>query len=202
MGLLRRRQREDAPAALAPDHSPARLTDPDPARRRQAVQALAGHPEAVETLIELVKNESDNSVRQAAFSVLSALGTSAAAEGAAGLLAEADPVLRNGAHEVLASMPQHAQPLLEPLSRHEDPDVRIFAILIAADMPTGAADDWLIALALRETSPNVCAHLADTLGGSELPGAVDALAAIAARFGDFPFVSFAVQIALRRLGAA
>jgi HEAT repeat protein len=202
MGLLRRNRREDVPDTSVFDQPAASLTDPDPARRRQAVQALGGEPGAVDTLIALVKAEPDNSVRQAAFCVLSALDCRAAAEGAASLLVEADPALRNGAHEVLAAMPQHALALLEPLGRHTDPDVRAFAILIAADLPAEAAGDWLIGLAHCEADPNVCAHLADALGGSGLPGAADALAAIAARFGDTPFVGFAVQIALRRLGAA
>lgn len=202
MGLLRRQQPGDTPASPPDGHREASLTAADPALRRQAVQDLAGEPGAVDTLIGLLRTESDHAVRQAAFSVLTAIGTAAAAQGAASLLGEADPALRNGALEVLSAMPQHALALLDPLGRHEDPDVRTFAILMAADLPADATGAWLIALAERETDPNVCAHLADALGGSGLPQAAAALEAIGARFTAHPFVAFAVQIGLRRIGAA
>ena len=199
MGLLKRIDTTTSGEAPVP---PPSLADPDPAVRRRAVQALCDAPDAVETLAWLLRTEPDNSVRQAAFLALSALDTPEAAASLAGLLAEPDPALRNGALEALAAMPLHAAGLLEPLGRNADPDIRSFAVLIATDLPSEAAGAWLIAMAEREADPNVCAHLAEALGGSGLAGAAAAIAAIADRFPDDAFLRFATETALRRLGSA
>lgn len=191
------------PAAPAPAPvGPASLADPDPALRREAVHALVGAPDAVDRLVEVLAGETDHSVRQAAFIALAATGSRAAAEAAAALLADPDPVLRGGALEALAAMPVHAAALLEPLGRAADPDIRSFAVLLAADLPVAAGGAWLLALAERENDANVCAHLAEALGGSAADGAPAALAALAHRFPADAHLQFAVEIALRRLGAA
>lgn len=201
MGLVRRQQHGDVTPPTPGDPAPAFLTDPDPVARRRAVQALPAAPDAVGTLVEHLRSEPDNAVRQAAFHALAAMNSAAAAEGAASLLTEPDAALRNGALEALSAMPEQAAALLDTLGQHADPDVRSFAILLAADLPPARAGTWLMALAEREEDPNVCAHLADALGGTGLPDAAAALAAIAARFPDSPFVRFAAETALRRLGS-
>jgi HEAT repeat protein len=200
MGLLKAGSRSaDTPADTA---RPASLADPDPALRRQAVQALVGVPEGPRRLAVLLQDEADASVRQAAFLALAAIGTRAAAEAAAGLLAHPDPALRNGALETLAAMPDHAAALLDSLGADTDPDIRSFAVLLAADLAAPEAAAWLVALAEREGDGNVCAHIAEALGGSIAPGARAALSAIAARFPGEPQLQFAIDIALRRLDDA
>ena len=203
MGLLRRQSRDPAlPLAALPPAQAARLDDPDPACRRRAVQALAAsqEPGAHDTLVALLRTESDNAVRQSAFSALTMIGTPEAAQAAAGLLTESDPALRNGALEALGAMQADALALLDQLGCSDDPDVRSFAVMIAADLPGEASGAWLIAQASTEDDPNVCAHLADALGSTELDAAADALDAIAARFAGSAFIAFTVQSALRRLG--
>lgn len=177
----------------------ASLDHADPAVRRRAVQALAGDAGAVDTLVAMLPQETDNGVRQAAFLALASAKTAAAAQGLAVLLGAADPALRNGALETLATMPEHARDLLDPLGRHADPDVRIFAVLLAGEIHDGDIAQWLIALAQGEADPNVCSCLAEALGGTGAPGAGEALAAIAARFPGDPFLGFAVDTALQRL---
>lgn len=200
MGLVRRFPApSDAPP---PSQNPARLDAPDPAERRRAVQALGDHPEAAARLVTLLRGEVDRAVREAAFLALAALATPEAAESAASLLTEPDAALRSGALEALAAMPQQAATLLEDLGHHPDPDVRSFAILIAADLPPQTSAAWLIALANREADPNVAAHCADALGNTALPAAAPALRTIAGRFADQPFVRFVAETALRRLGEA
>lgn len=200
MGLLKVAGRiADAPAVAAPAAS---LADPDPALRRQAVQALIGDPEGPRGLADLLQDEADPSVRQAAFLALTAIGTRAAAEAAASLLSHPDPALRNGAVEALAAIPDHAAALLDRLGQDADPDIRSFAVLLAADLPAPGAADWLLAIAGREGDANVCAHVAEALGGSLAPGARAALSAMAARFSGEPQVQFAIEIALRRLDDA
>jgi len=200
MGLLKAAGRAPDPAAPA---SPApSLADPDPGLRRRAVQALAQDGDAVDKLLGVLRDETDKSVRQAAFTALAAIGSDAAVDALAGLLADPEAALRNGALEALGAMPAQAAALLDQLGRHEDPDVRSFAVLLAADLPQGEADAWLAALARSEADANVCAHLAEVLGqrGADEEG-VAALHAIAARFAGSPFLRFAVDTALRQLSA-
>ncbi|BEV00188.1 HEAT repeat domain-containing protein [Novosphingobium olei] len=201
MGLLKARSGSAIPAAADAAEEP-RLDHPDPMLRRRAVQALHGDPESVSVLVALLREEGDNLVRQAAFLALASLNSEKAAHGVAVMLSDADAALRNGALETLASMPTHAGGLLEPLGRDEDPDVRIFAVLLAGELQDSAAGAWLLSLAASETDPNVCSNLAEALGGTGLPDAVPALEAIAARFPDEPFLAFAVETALQRLHEA
>ncbi len=204
MGLMKAaaRMADGAEAFDFADLAEASLTDPDPAQRRRAVQALAGEPDTIETLIWLLRGEADNSVRQAAFTVLAATEGLEAARGVATLLTDPDPALRNGAFETLAARPEEAAAMLVPLSHHADPDVRSFAVLLAAGLPGHAGAPFLIELAARETEPNVCAHLAEALGGSGAPEAGAALATLRAHHPDCAFIGFAVDLALRRLGDA
>jgi len=200
MGLLKARSRmADTPVAAAPIPT---LCDPDPARRRLAVQMTSGDPQAAARLVDLLHDEPERSVRQAAFLALATIGTRAAAEAVASLLSHPDPALRNGALETLAAMPDHAAALLDALGQDADPDIRSFAVLLAADLPGPDAGAWLVDLARRETDSNVCAHLAEALGGSAASGARSALSAMAARFAGEPHLQFAIDIALRRLGDA
>jgi HEAT repeat protein len=200
MGLMKAGSRSDFALPDA-ELAPPSLTDPDPALRRRAVQGLAADAEgAVETLVRVLRSEADRSVRAAAFSALARCGSLEAARATAGLLTEDDPALRNGALEALGAMPDAAAAMLEPLGHHADPDVRSFAVLLAAGLQRAEACDWLIALAAREDEPNVAAHLAEALGSTGAPGAVAALEAIRARFADSDYLGFAVDMALRRLG--
>jgi len=153
-------------------------------------------------LLRVLRGEADRSVRQAAFSALAGIGSREAARAAATLLTEEDPALRNGALEALGAMPDAATVMLEPLGHHADPDVRSFAVLLAAGLHRAEACDWLIALAARENEPNVAAHLAEALGSTGAPGAIAALEAIRARFAGNAYLGFAIDMALRRLGDA
>ncbi|MEO0031696.1 MAG: lyase HEAT-like repeat [Pseudomonadota bacterium] len=200
MGLLKARDSAIARAAdVAAEGDLPRLDHPDAPMRRRAVQALSGDPASVDTLIAVIRDDADNMVRQAAFVALAGLNTGPAAQGVAALLSEADPALRNGALETLAAMPEHAAPLLEPLGRHDDPDVRIFAVLLAGELDYAATADWLLDLGARERDANVCSNLAEALGGCGRGEAVAVLDTIRARFPEEPFLAFAVDTALQRL---
>lgn len=180
------------------------IADPDPAIRRLAVQALGAGEDASEEVIEMLlrvlRGETDRSVRQAAFSALAAIGSRDAARAAATLLTEEDPGLRNGAFTALGAMPDAATAMLEPLGHHAEPDVRSFAVMLAAGLHRTEACDWLIALAAREAEPNVAAHLAVALGSTGAPGAAAALETIRARFAGNAYLGFTIDKALRRLG--
>lgn len=206
MGLLKARKADDGAAndgatnAARPDEADIPSLDhADPAQRRRAVQALSGDPASAAALVAVLTRDADNRVRQAAFLALATLNSESAAQGLAELLSDADPALRNGALETLAAMPEHALPLLDALGRHADPDVRIFAVLLASELEHGGSADWLIAMTGRDEDANVASHLAEALGGCGRTDAVLALEAIAARFADEPFLAFAVDTAIQRL---
>lgn len=203
MGLMNAARRAEFALPLG---GPARpdIADPDPAIRRRAVQALGAggdaSDEVIETLLRVLRGETGRSVRQAAFFALAAIGSREAARATATLLTEEDPGLRNGALEALGAMPDAATAILEPLGHHADPDVRSFAVLLAADLHRAQSDDWLIAMAAREVDPNVASHLAVALCSTGALGALAALETIRARFAGNAYLGFTIDVALRRLG--
>jgi HEAT repeat protein len=203
MGLMNAARR--AEFALPPgDPAQSDIADPDPAIRRRAVQALGAggdaSDEAIETLLMVLRGETGRSVRQAAFCALAAIGSREAARAAASLLTEEDSGLRNGAFAALGAMPEAATAMLEPLGHHADPDVRSFAVLLAAGLHRAESDGWLIAMASRERDPNVATHLAAALCSTGALGAVAALETIRARFAGNAYLGFTIDMALRQLG--
>lgn len=206
MGLMKASNRaaareQEADGIDAGAQAPS-LDHAEPSLRRRAVQALAGDPQAVATLVDVLQREDDNGVRQAAFIALASMNSAEAATSVATLLSEADPALRNGALETLATMPEHALALLPTLGAHEDPDVRIFGVLLAGELHHLDTADWLMMLAQGETDANVCSNLADALGGTGMAEAAPALEAIAARFPEDAYLVFAVETAQQRLQEA
>lgn len=190
------------PGDSGEDLHTAQLDAADPAERRRAVQALSGRREAPPMLVDLLKRETDNLVRQTAFLELATMRSADAAGAVAELLSEADPALRNGALETLVAMPDEAARLIAPLGLCEDPDVRIFAVLLAAEIPGDRFTGWLIDLAAREEDANVCSNLAEVLGGTARVDAIPALEAIRTRFADQPYLAFAVDTAIERIREA
>lgn len=201
MGLLKANRTSHVQAVEQSADTP-RIDDPDPQVRRRAIRLLAHQGGAVTTLVGLIRDEQDSRVREAAFLELAAMNCDDAAQGVAELLSDADPARRNGALEALAAMPGPAVALLEPLGLSDDPDVRIFAVLLASELPAEETADWLIALAARDQDANVCSNVAEALGGTGRAEAVPVLEGIAARFPDEPFLAFAVETALQRLRGA
>jgi HEAT repeat protein len=202
MGLAKARPRASADLAEAPvDPTPprCRLEDPDPAIRRRAVHALAAEPGNEARLCRHLPLESDRSVRETILLSLVRLGTDEAASGLARLLASEEAVLRNGALESLAAMPEAAARLLDQLRAAADHDVRIFAVILAGGLPFAWIGDWLTAMLAEEQDPNVCAALAEALAETGDHRAVRVLEAMRARFPDEPFLQFVAETVIRRL---
>ncbi|NBC37415.1 hypothetical protein GTZ99_12725 [Novosphingobium sp. FSY-8] len=200
MALLKAKAAENvANPASQSGVSPASLDSDDPMERRRAVQQCVEEPNPVAALLGLLREEHENIVRQAAFTELAALGTSEAAQGLAELLSNADPALRNGALEALVAMPEQAMGLLAPLAFCDDPDVRIFAVMMANELPSERTADWLIALAAKEQDANVCSNLAEAIGGTGRRDALPVLQAIIERFPREPYLAFAAETAMTRI---
>ena len=179
----------------------ADLTSSDANERRAAVEHLASRPGSEEELCRQLAQESDRSVRERILLALVGLGTVEAAEGLAELLTDEDPALRNGALESLSAMPDQAELLLDQLNGSADPDVRIFGLLLAADLPRARAQQWIARYLDDEEDANVCAAAAECLAQIGDEDAVAPLERLRKRFEHEPFVEFVCSAALAQLGA-
>ncbi|MCD0416493.1 HEAT repeat domain-containing protein [Rubrivivax sp. JA1024] len=208
MGL----RRTDAPAPLRevverefPRDLPgllSQLRSADAERRRWAARDLAVHPQAVPALGEALSHEDDAGVRYALFTSLTALADAASVDVLLPLLRTEDAGLRNGAIEALAEMPQAVSPRVEALLHDADPDVRIFAVNLLAELRHPRVPDWLAQVLAEDPQVNVVAAAIDALAEAGSPQHVPALRAASARFAADPFVGFAAQMAIERIEAA
>lgn len=112
-----------------------------------------------------------------------------------------DAALRNGVIEALQRMPDALVPHIRPLLEDEDSDVRIFAVNVLGALAHPQAPRWLEAVLRCDPHVNVCAAAVEGLAELGDAASVPALGALPARFPAEPFIAFAVQAALARIGA-
>ena len=182
MGLIK----AAAPAPL--DAAPPELSSPDPSERRRAA-LLANAPDAVEALAAALAQEDDPAAREAMLVALARIGTPSAIEILARLLGADDPALRNGALASLAGVPATARACLDGLAVSSDPDVRIFGLLLAAELPFEDMPAWVADQLAIQCDANVCAAAIEVL--IQIGDAADATAVreAADRFPDEPFLA-------------
>ena len=197
MGLVRAKSGVEA-AVVVPPLGQARLDDPNTHVRREAVAQLGVAGDEAQ-LIKRLPIEEDRQVREAILLTLVRIGTLEVATALAQLLEHDRPDLRNSALECLAAMPGPTAGLLDKLALSDDDDVRIFAVMLAGELGWALAGPALIERAADETNPNVAAAIAETLAEIGDRGCVGALEQLRTRFEDEPFVSFAAELAIRRL---
>jgi len=175
------------------------LESANPAERRWAARDLADYPEAVEVLLAALPNEPEHPVREAIFDSLQQIGGEAVVSGLIPMLRAEDAELRNSAIEVLQSMPEGvARHIIELLNDRES-DVRIFAIDILQVLAHPQTPEWLLSVLKDETHINVIAAAVDRMSEVGTPEMVPELEAIKKRFPDEPYLSFAVDTAIRRI---
>jgi HEAT repeat protein len=177
-----------------------RLVGGDAAARRASARALADFPEAVDVLCDRLECESDPTVREVILLSLIRFASPPVAKRLVAALHIDDAGLRSGVIEALQMMPEALAPHVETLLADPDSDIRIFAVNILATVPLRHAPGWLVGVIERDTHVNVCAAAADALAEIGGPEAVEPLRALAARFPDEPFLAFAIETALRRIG--
>lgn len=188
-----------AAAAPPPGGVPPRLDAPDPAVRRDAAHALATDPLAAPELCAHLPGEADASVREAVLTALARIASSDAAAGLAALLAGEDVALRNGALESLHQMPPEVvAPVVEPLLRSADSDVRIFAAHLVGRVGNPRRVDALLPVLEHDPHVNVCLAAAEALAETGDPRLLPGLERLARRFPDDPFVAFACGAARAR----
>jgi HEAT repeat protein len=178
----------------------AELADDKPTARRWAARDLAAYPEAAAALVERLKREDDASVREAILTTLTQLGDPAAVAGMVDCLRSDDAALRNEAIEAMKALPDDVAPIMGGLLADADPDVRIFAVNILESLRHPRVEEWLIGVIESDPHLNVCATAVDLLGEVGTEKARPALQQLKARFADEPYIRFAADLALKRIG--
>jgi HEAT repeat protein len=180
----------------------AQIQDADPMVRRWGVRDLAEHPQAGAHLVRLLETESDNSVRAALSFALSKIGNEVVVAGMVNLLRSDDPSLRNMAIEILKQLPDHVAPHMEALLVDPDADVRIFAVNVLEALCHPQVENWLIKVMQQDAHVNVVSTALDLISEVGSDAALPALAELAARFPDYPYIAFATAAAKRRIASA
>jgi HEAT repeat protein len=175
------------------------LVDSNPVARRWAARDLAAFPAAAEPLARRLKSETDASVRDAILTSLTSIGNSEAVAGLVACLRSEDATLRNEAIDVMKQLPDAVAPIMSDLLKDSDPDVRIFAVNVLESLCHPDVEKWLIEVITTDEHVNVCAAAVDLLGEVGTESAVSPLEALKERFSEEPYITFAVDLALRRI---
>lgn len=183
-------------AALADLHSPL-------AACRCASAAILAHwPPACAAMGRQLEVETDARVQQALFTSLSRQANDLAAAALLPLLRSNNAPLRNGAIEALASMPKATGARMDALLNDSDPDVRIFAVNLLADLCHDRVTPWLVQVLETETEVNVVAAAIEVLAETGTPDQVPVLERVKLLFAADPFIGFAADMAIERVRAA
>jgi HEAT repeat protein len=178
------------------------LRSDEPSRRRRAARELACFPDGIPILCEHLEREPAVSVRSVIMTALIQSRSRAAVEGIIRYLRSENTALRNEAIEALQEMPGEIAPFMEALLSDPESDVRIFAVNILSVLPNARAPEWLHKVILEDGHVNVCAAAVDCLAEVGTPASIPALKELRLRFGDQPFMTFAIDATLKRIGEA
>jgi HEAT repeat protein len=201
------------PATPAPDRGERRalprdlpgliaaLERPSDETRRRAALDLAGSPEAVAVLAAHLAVEPSRAVREAIVVALVETGGETVAHSLVPHLRSENAAVRNLAVGALAQLEATAA-LVPDLLADADVDVRVMCVTMLASLHDQRVPGWLRQVIERDQDANVCGVAVDVLAEVAGPDMSDALEALPARFPDDPFLAFAVQLALARLGEA
>jgi len=184
----------------------ARLNGTDANARFRAARALACDPGAcdpstIAALAARLDAEPDAAVRDALFTSLSDIGGAEAAGLVARLLRSADAGLRGGAIEALKRMNDDAEAALDRLLDDPDADIRLLAVEVLRAWSSARAAPRLQRIIEDEAQINVCGAAIDVATEVGTEALIPPLQRLPARFGDEPFLSFAVGIACSRIRA-
>jgi len=187
--------------ARTPEGLVSQLREGEAEQRRWAARDLAEHPASAMALGEALLQERDSSVRQAAFTSLSRIGTDPAVNALLPLLRSEDAELRNGAIEALSSLPRVVGPRIAALLQDSDPDVRIFTVNLLGELRHEQVRSWLLQVLHHDAEVNVVAAAIEVLAEVGTPADAEALRTVSRRFPADPFIDFAAEMALQRIQA-
>jgi HEAT repeat protein len=173
-----------------------KLSDKDPSVRRRAAEDLAeGDERAIYPLIKALSDENAG-VQDAAMRSIIAIGGETAAYMVLPLLREGS-YLRNTALIILTAIGEVSVPLLYPLLKDKDDDIRKFAIDIMGEIKKGVEPSMIMPL-LKDPNANVRAAAAKSLG---LLGYRDSIPELIKALKDEEWVCFSALDALGELKA-
>ncbi len=178
------------------------LRSAEPTLRRQAARDLSLISEGIPILCEHLEHEPAVSVRSVIMTSLIQSRSRAVVEGLIRYLRSENTALRNEAIEALQDMPEEIAPYMDRLLSDPESDVRIFAVNILSVLPDARAPEWLQKVILEDPHVNVCAAAVDCLAEVGTPNSIAALKQLRLRFGDHPFMIFAVDATIRRIGGS
>lgn len=178
------------------------LNSLEPSERRWAARDLSGCEHAAKTLISALATEKDIHVVEAIFSSLQQLPNNDTVKGLMELLHSEDAAIRNGAIEVLQSMPHLIETHILALLNDQDSDVRIFAIDILQELAHPNTPQWLLSVLKDETHVNVVSTAIDRLAEVATNEMEPDLLNVKIKFAEHDYVQFAVDMALSRLEGA
>lgn len=199
MALVRRPPETASPAAAPPSETTLRTGTTE--ERWAAARAMGSDPASVEILAAVLPSETVPHVREAILTGLARAGTPAAAALILPLLRSDTARDRTLALDALRTMPAAIGSLLPTLLHDPDPDVRLLASDLARILPPEAATAILVAVLTEDGEANVCAAAIEVLSESGSREALPALRLVAARFPEDPFISFAAEAAILRIGS-
>jgi HEAT repeat protein len=167
--------------------------------RRWAALDLAAFPDTAEEICARLEQETQTPVREAMFTTLIEIGGNTVVKELIPLLRSEDAALRNSAVEALQQLPDAVSPYMATMLEDPDPDYRIFAVNVLANLRHPQTPVWLVQVVAQDADFNVCASAVDVLAEVGTPEAIPALNALPERFSDEPFMQFCVQAAIRRI---
>jgi HEAT repeat protein len=197
---LVRKPKDHAPIAK-PDASEVLrlLASPSTDERWAAARSAASVDGGIAALAAALPAEQDPRVREAIFTTLARHGTAESAEAVIGLLRSDSANLRTGALDALRIMAGRTPELLPRLLSDGDADVRLLSCELARSLPGDEATRLLCVVLAAEQEINVCASVVEVLAEVGSADALGPLAECARRFGDSPFIQFAIRIAADRI---
>lgn len=201
MPLIKSKAAAPASPAQGDAQIAAAMLDGSIDARWAAARAAATLPSGLAILSDALPKETSSRVREAIFTALARIGTSASAATVVPYLRSDDPEIRTGALDALRAMSDGAVAHLPDLLRDHDADVRLLACELVRNQPADSANVMLCALLSAEPDANVCAAAIEVLAETGDARVLPALQDCAARFPDDPFIAFAVSLAIDRIGS-
>lgn len=175
------------------------LSDPSHSARRWAARDLADCPDSSAVLVEQLLREQNSSVREIILTTLTKLGDEKAVAGLVHCLRSEDAAIRNEAIEAMKMLPDEVAPIMSQLLKDTDSDVRIFAVNVLESLRHEKVEEWLNEVIEHDDHVNVCATAVDLLVEVGTSYSWEALENLKARFPDEPYISFAADLALKRI---
>ena len=197
---LRQVEERDYPRDM--DGLVAQLADADATVRRWAARDLASHPGAGAAVCAHLATEREPSVRAVLFTTATQLGGPAVVQAMVALLRSEDPGLRNGAIEVLGSLPDAVAPQIDRLLQDADSDVRIFTVNLLGELRHPQVPRWLAQVLRSDAEVNVVGAALEVLSEVACAEALPALQDAKRRFADDAYIGFSVDLAIARITAA